>query len=150
MIKWYHKLSFDRLCVWIEFSSYEDSKSTWDGLSISSRSKQQIWMLNQVGNRDIGKLDLKGDGDFTDASEYNDNLTHDKANELTARDTDHSGTNNYTLTYDALGHLTDDGENYEYVYGVFGRLRKVKNTTTQEVGCWLCFGVGRAQHSLRG
>ena len=30
-----------------------------------------------------------------------------------------------------IGNLTDDGEYYEYEYDVFGRLRKVKNTTTQ-------------------
>ena len=33
-------------------------------------------------------------------------------NELTARDTDDNGTDNYTLAYDAAGNMTDDGENY--------------------------------------
>lgn len=34
-------------------------------------------------------------------------------------------------TYDTVGNLTDDAENYEYVYDPFGRLRTVKNTSTQ-------------------
>ena len=27
--------------------------------------------------------------------------------------------------------MTDDGKEYEYIYDAFGRLRKVKNTSTQ-------------------
>jgi len=73
-------------------------EGTWGGSSITTRSRQQIWTLDQVGNWDVGQLDLNGDGDFIDASEYDDHRTHDKANELTARDTDNNGTNDYTLT----------------------------------------------------
>jgi len=43
------------------------------------------------------------------------------------------GTNNFTLTYDAAGNLTDDGEAYEYVYDGFGRLRQVKRTDNQNL-----------------
>ena len=38
-------------------------------------------------------------------------------------------TANFTLAYDAVGNLTDDGEDYEYEWDAFGRLRKVKNTS---------------------
>ena len=31
---------------------------------ITSRSRRQIWTLDQIGNWDIGQLDLRGDNDF--------------------------------------------------------------------------------------
>jgi RHS repeat-associated protein len=52
------------------------------------------------------------------------------ANEWGARDTDDDGTANYTLTCDAVGNLTDDGEAYKFVYDAFGRLRQVKETAS--------------------
>ena len=45
------------------------------------------------------------DGDFVDASELNDDRTHNAVNELTARDTDDNGTDNYSFSYDAAGKL---------------------------------------------
>jgi hypothetical protein len=38
---------------------------------------------------------------------------------------------NTSLAYDAVGNMIDDGEHYEYVYDVFGRLRKVLNRDTE-------------------
>ncbi len=107
---------------------------TWNGSSIASRTRQQLWQdpsgnlaLDQVGNWDQVRLDLNGDNDFVDAGgEYDDDRTHNAANELTARDTDDNGTDNFTLTHDKVGNLADDGEYYTYVYDPFGRLRKVK------------------------
>jgi hypothetical protein len=64
---------------------------------------------------------LTGDGDWSDSGEYNDDRTHNAVNELTGRDTDDNGTDNFTLTYDELGNLTDDGENYTYKWDAFGR-----------------------------
>ncbi len=108
-------------------------EGTWGGSSISSRTRQQNWTLDQVGNWEVAQLDLDGDNNWSDADEYNDDRTHGVANELTARDTDDNGTDNYTLTYDGVGNLTDDGQAYEYVYDVWGRLRKVKNTSNQNL-----------------
>ncbi len=98
--------------------------------SITSRNRDQQWTLTQVGNWEIDKVDLKGDGDFVDASELNDDRTHNVVNELTARDTDDNGTDNFTFTYDAAGNLTDDGESYTYEWDPFYRLRKIKNRST--------------------
>lgn len=67
------------------------------------------------------------------ARSQHDHRTHNDVNELTGRDTDNSGTDNYTLTYDAVGNLTDDAKDYEYEYDPFGRLRKVKKTTDQSL-----------------
>ncbi|MEE8153797.1 MAG: hypothetical protein V3T53_02430 [Phycisphaerales bacterium] len=113
-------------------------EGTWNGSTITSRTRQQLWedssanlALDQVGNWDQVRLDLNGDNDFVDANEYDDDRTHNDANELTGRDTDDNGTDDFTLTYDAVGNLTDDAENYEYEYDPFGRMRKVKNTSTQ-------------------
>jgi len=83
--------------------------------------------VTQTGNWDLFQLDLNGDNDFIDTDELDDDRTHNNVNELTARDTDDNGTDNYTLTYDANGNLTDDGNQYLYVYDAFGRLRQVKS-----------------------
>ncbi|MCH8151435.1 MAG: RHS repeat-associated core domain-containing protein [Planctomycetes bacterium] len=109
-------------------------EGTWNsGTSqIDSTTRDQIWTtLSQTGNWELVKLDLNGDGDFIDTDEYNDDRTHNDVNELTARDTDDDGTNDFTLTSDKLGNLTDDGEHWEYVYDPFGRLRQVKKTSDQ-------------------
>ena len=104
----------------------------WNGSSIAITTREQIWTtLSQTGNWDLVKLDLTGDGDFIDTDEYNDDRTHNVVDELTARDTDDNGTDDFTLTSDKLGNLTDDGEHWEYVYDPFGRLRKVKKTSDQ-------------------
>ena len=115
-------------------------EGTWNGSSITSRTRQQIWenpagslSLTQSDGWDHVRLDLNGDNDFTDAEEHDDARTYSNANELTGRDTDDNGTDNYTLTYDEVGNLTDDGEHYEYVFDVFGRLRKVNDTSDQSL-----------------
>jgi len=46
---------------------------------------------------------------------------------------DDDGSDDYTLTSDAAGNLTDDGESYEYVYHAWSRLRKVKNQSAELV-----------------
>ena len=46
-------------------------------------------------------------------------------------------------THDAVGNLIDDGEDYEYVYDPFGRLRFVKRTDNQAVVAeYRCNGLG--------
>ncbi|MFO0981897.1 MAG: RHS repeat-associated core domain-containing protein [Planctomycetota bacterium] len=97
------------------------------GSTITSTTRDQQWTLTHTGNWDYDKLDLNGDGDFVDASEHNDHRTHNDVNELTGRDTDNSGSDNFTLSYDGPGNMTDDGENYTWKYDAFGRLREVHN-----------------------
>lgn len=96
--------------------------------SITSRTRRQEWALGQTGNWDEDKLDLNGDGDWGDTNEVDDCRTHNVVNELTARNTNCSGGNEFTLAYDAVGNVTDDSKDYEYEWDAFGRLRKVKNT----------------------
>ena len=108
-------------------------EGTISGGSITSRTRDQQWTLNQTGNWDFDKVDLNGDGDFTDTDELFDDRTHNEVNELTGRDIDDSGSDDYTLTYDAAGNMTDDGENYEYVWDAFYRLRKVNDTGDQSL-----------------
>jgi RHS repeat-associated protein len=103
--------------------------------SISTRKRDQQFTLTQAGDIDIDKRDLNGDGDFVDTNEVNDDRTFNAVNELTARDTDDNGTDNYTLTYDEVGNLRDDGENYTYEWDAFGRLRKVKNRNNSALVC---------------
>ncbi len=78
--------------------------------------------LDQLGNWGRTRLDINGDNDFSDANEYDDDRTHNIYNELTGRDTDDNGTDDYTLDYDTLGNLTDDGANYEYIQATSNNL----------------------------
>jgi YD repeat-containing protein len=90
----------------------------------------------------IRKLDLDGDLNYNETGELNENnpltssnpLYFNAANEWLKRDTDNNGSPNYTLTYDAVGNLTDDGEAYKFVYDAFGRLVEVKNQSNAEIG----------------
>jgi len=105
-------------------------EGTWNGSSITSRARDQQWTLDQAGNWDEDKLDLNGDLNYTDTDEWDDCRTHNDVNELTARDLDctpGTGGDNYALSYDAAGNMTDDAKDYKYEYDAFNRLRQVKN-----------------------
>ncbi len=66
-----------------------------------------------------------GDVNWNEAGKHGADRTQGVVSEFTASDND---TDNHTLTHDAAGNLIDDGEDYEYVYDPFGRLRFVKRT----------------------
>lgn len=117
-------------------------RGTWGGSSITSPLHDEQWTLSQTGNWEVYKLDLNGDTDFVDTDELNDDQTFNDVNELTARDTDDNGTDNYTLTYDAAGNMTDDGKDYEWVYDAFGRLVEVQNQSQQTVAEYSYNGLG--------
>jgi RHS repeat-associated protein len=111
----------------------EAEEGSWSGSAITSRTRDQQWTLDQVGNWDVAKLDLDGDNNWNEGEEYNDDRTHNIVNELTARDTDDDGSDDHTLTYDEVGNLIDDNEHYEYVYDAFGRLRKILDENDQSL-----------------
>jgi hypothetical protein len=95
--------------------------------TISNRKRDEQWTLNHTGNWDRDKVDLNGDTDFVDANELDDTRTPQRSERADgARDTDSNASNNYTLSYDGSGDLTDDGQSYKYEYDAFLRLRKVK------------------------
>ena len=108
-------------------------EGTISGGSITSRTRDQQWTLTQTGNWNFDKVDLDGDGNFTGTDELFDDRTHNDVNELTGRDIDDNGTDNYTLAYDAAGNMTDDGQNYEYIWDALYRLRKVNDTSDQSL-----------------
>jgi hypothetical protein len=120
----------------------EAKEGTLSGGTITSTTRDEQWTLSHTGNWDYDKVDLNGDGDFVDSGEVNDHRTHDKVNQLTARDTDNNGTNNVTLTYDGDGDVTNDGEKYTYIYDVFLRLRKVKTQAGALVAEYRYNGLG--------
>ncbi len=99
--------------------------------SITSRTRNQIWGLNQTGNWNTNLVDLNGDNDGADTDELNESRTHNAVNELAARDIDSDTSDDFSLAYDEVGNMIDDGEDYEYVWDVFGRLREVyvRNTS---------------------
>jgi RHS repeat-associated protein len=105
-------------------------EGTKSGGSITSRTRDELWTLTQTGNWELDQVDLDGDDNFNEAGELNDDRTHNAVNELTARDTDDNGTDNYTLAFDAAGNMTDDGRDYTYTWDAFGRLRLVNNRVT--------------------
>jgi RHS repeat-associated protein len=100
-------------------------RGNWTGSAIASQQEDQTWTLDQVGNWDQVTLDFDADNSYGGTDEYDDDRTHNDVNELTARDVDNDSTPDYTLVYDAVGNLTDDGETYKYVYDPFGRMRKI-------------------------
>ena len=108
-------------------------EGTLSGGSISSRTRDQQWTLTQVGNWDLDKVDLNGDGDFLDAEELEDARTHNAVNELNARDIDSDSSDDYSLAYDEAGNLTDDGESYTYEWDAFYRLRKIRDRSTSDL-----------------
>lgn len=55
--------------------------------SISNRSREEEWSLDQVGNWARAKLDLNGDLVYAGGGELDDTITHNEANELLTRDT---------------------------------------------------------------
>src|SRR5690606_32906290 len=117
-----------------------------DSGSINSRQEQRTWALTQTGNWDDRLIDYDGDGVLTDSYagtspvippdlEFS-STTYNEANEWTAR-TEVTGntppgspatvSNAYTMTNDAVGNLTDDGKEYEYIYDVWGRMVTVQD-----------------------
>lgn len=108
-------------------------EGNWDAMSstINVKSRQQLWTLTQTGNWDLNRWDHNGDGFFTGTDELDDRGTFNTANEWTARDIDDDSTDDIFLTYDAVGNLIDDGDDYEYEYDAFGRLRTLRKTSNQ-------------------
>ncbi|MGD9689499.1 MAG: RHS repeat-associated core domain-containing protein [Phycisphaerales bacterium] len=118
--------------------------------SIGSRTRRERWDqntsgygLDQVGNWKRRKLDLDGNGSYGGAGELDDSSAFNAANEWLTRDTDSNSSTNYTLAHDAVGNMTDDGQNYKYVYDVFGRLVKVKNQSNNTVAEYGYDGLGQ-------
>lgn len=110
----------------------------WNGSSISSRTRQQLWTLDQVGNWTLNRWNRNGDADYIDSGEVDDSRTHNDPNEITDRDLDTDGDTayddtHYDLVYNKRGDMTDDGQHYEYVYDAFGRLRKINRTDNQNL-----------------
>lgn len=100
-----------------------------------------------AGNWARNKLDLDGDGTFTGGGELDDTGTFNTVNELTARDIDTSGGIDYTLTYDAVGNLTNDGGYFKYVYDAFGRLVTVKTLANAVVAEYTYNGLNHRKEA---
>jgi RHS repeat-associated protein len=110
----------------------------WNGSSITSRTRRQLWTLDQVGNWNLNRVDLDGNGAYTGAGEMDDSRTHNPPNEITDRDLDTDGDTQYDdvhidLVYNLRGDLTDDGETYKFVFDAFGRLRQILDRRTDTV-----------------
>lgn len=99
---------------------------SWSGSAISSETIDEDWTLDHLGNWTAHQLDLDADDAYDSGTdELDETRTHNAVNELLTRDLDNDLTDDETLSYNAVGELTDDGASWEYVYDAFGRLRKV-------------------------
>src|SRR5262249_28914789 len=70
-----------------------------EGLAACPSSHRRMLRTRSAGAGRMSrppKLDLNGDGAWGATNEHNDTRTYDDANELTARDVDTSGGNDYT------------------------------------------------------
>ncbi len=121
-----------------------DQRGDWDGVNeeIDGPRFLENWTLSQTGNWDRHQLDLDGDSSFGGTDELNDTGTLNLVNELRYRDKNSDTTDDVTLGYDDLGNLTDDGEDYKYVYDVWGRLRKVTDRSDDLVAEYTYNGLG--------
>jgi RHS repeat-associated protein len=101
--------------------------------------RREVWTLDQMGNWGTHQIDANGDGNFTGAFDTNETATFDNANEVLTK-----SSLAHNPAYDAVGNRTDDGAKYNYVYDVFGRLRKVldRNTPTTVVAEYAYDGLG--------
>lgn len=121
-------------------------RGQWGGSSISTMAEDELWTLTTVGGWDLHELDIDGDGVFTGTGDLQVRGTLNVANELTARDEDDDSVttnNNYTLSYNDRGDLTDDGKAYKYTYDAFGRLRKIHNQSNVLVAEYTYNGLGQ-------
>ena len=110
--------------------------------AITDRTRRQQWTLTRTGNWGRDKVDLNGDGDWSDADEVDDTRVHNEVNELVSRDTDSNSSPNYSFAYDADGNMTDDGESRKFEWDAFGRLRRVKSQSNALVCEYWYNGLG--------
>lgn len=116
-------------------------EGTLSGGAITSRTRRQTWTLSQTGNWATTMLDLNGDNDGTDGGEeLNETRTHNTVNEILTRDKESNSSVDYTLTHDAVGNLTDDGQTWKYVYDAFGRLTALKNQSSTTIAEYTYYG----------
>jgi len=109
---------------------FYDVDFTWDRNSnVTARDDHVYSAANFSRNYTMDDLD----SDYIDSNEMDDSWTFNKANELLTRDVDSDAAVDYTLSHDAVGSLTDDDQYNEYVYDVWGRLRKVNNQSSDPV-----------------
>jgi len=86
--------------------------------AISSPDKTWVW--DSGGSPHLDKV---GNWDYFDNDGTADDRSHNLANEITARTV---GGQSKNPSHDNTGNLTDDGENYKYVYDLRNRLVQVK------------------------
>ncbi len=120
----------------------------WDTSSITTEYRDEQWILTQTGNWDRNKVDLNGNGNFTDAGELDDTRTHSPVNEILSRDLDSNpGTtgNNYDLSnsYNLRGDLEDDKQQYKYVWDAFGRLVEIRRQNSSLVAAYRYNGLNQ-------
>jgi YD repeat-containing protein len=92
------------------------------GSAITSRTRQQIWDLDLIGNWSVDQVDLNGDNDFVDAGEHNVSNTFNNANEQDPLIV--------ATQYDEVGNLIDNEVDQKYVYDAWGRMVEVRNQSS--------------------
>ena len=114
-------------------------QGTLTGGLLTNTTREESWVLGQTGNWDAYQLDSDGDGTL----ELDELRSHNPANEITSRDTDGDLTSDHAPVYSAAGAMTDDDEDYEYVYDAFGRLMEIRETGTSDlVAAYTYNGLG--------
>jgi RHS repeat-associated protein len=99
----------------------------------------ESWGLSEIGVWDTHDLEFTGDNppDYSDTGEFKAAGTFNSVNEMTAlaldQDNDGNADVTYTRTHNDRGDLTDDGENYKFVYDVLGRMVEIRNRITNDL-----------------
>lgn len=120
----------------------ESKRGAGSGNSVTLPAVEvESWGLSKVGNWASHDLELTGDSppDYSDTSngEFKATGVFNLINEMTSleQDTDNNGTIDitYSRSHNDRGDLTDDGENYKFVYDVLGRLVKIQNRVNDDL-----------------
>ena len=85
-------------------------EGTWNGSSITTKTRQSDWVLDQFGSFTTYKQDANGDGDWVDTVDINDNNTFDVGFKITARKDQKTTPETVSTPSNAAnGTLTNDG-----------------------------------------
>jgi len=118
-------------------------EGTWNGSSITTKTRQSDWVLDQFGSFTTYKQDANGDGDWVDTGDINDNNTFDVGFKITARkDQKTTPETVSTPTNAANGTLTNDGRTDKMVYDAWNRLRQVQNQASAVRATYRYNGLG--------
>ena len=104
---------------------------TSGAVAVASGGEQ--FSFGSHGSMSRRSQDLNGDGDYSDAREFDSTQTFSAFNELASVDVDSDSVVDLLPSYNAVGGLVDDGSAYELTWDAFGRLVEIRSRASGDV-----------------